>query len=271
MARFRRRTRDRVRSPDDTATLAEHLGELRDRLIKSILALAAGGLIVFFAYDQVQSWLAGPYRDVCQANPGFGCTGDFLITDPLDGFATRMRVAGYGGFVLALPVILWQAWRFVVPGLHPKEKRYAVPFVLAATLLFLFGAAVAWFTLPKALEFLVSFSGESVTAAFNPGRYVRLVTLMMVAFGLGFLFPVVLVFLQLVGVVTPKMLSSSRRYALVVIVVVAAVITPSGDPYSLLALAVPMYVFYELSILVGWLVARRRAKVAARSATPSPA
>lgn len=258
--------RPRVRTPEDSASLADHLRELRDRVIKSMLALAAGGLAIFIFYNQVLGFLRGPYEDVCQQNPKFGCTGEFLITDPLDGFATRLRIMGYGGFIIALPVILWQLWRFIAPGLHAKEKRFAIPFVISATLLFGFGAAVAWFTLPFALQFLVSFSGEGVTAAFNPGRYIRLVTLMVVAFGLAFLFPVVLVFLQIVGVLTPKKLASWRRIAVVAIFVAAAVITPSGDPYSLLAMALPMYVFYETSILIGWLIQRRRRKAGASAA-----
>jgi sec-independent protein translocase protein TatC len=260
----------RLRTPEDTATLVEHLRELRDRVIKCMMALALGGLIVFFLYNPILNFLRGPYKDVCLQNPSFNCDGNFLITDPLDGFATRVRVSGYGGFIIALPVILWQVWRFVVPGLHPREKRYAVPFVLSSVALFAFGGFIAWFTLPFALQFLVAFSGSGVTASFNPGKYIRLVTLMVMAFGLGFLFPVVLVFLQLVNVLTPRRLSSWRRQAIVVIFIVAAVITPSGDPYSLLALAIPMYVFYELSILIGWIVNRRRAKSAA-SAAPSPA
>jgi sec-independent protein translocase protein TatC len=268
----RKRAKARVRTPDDKASLVDHLRELRDRVIKSMIALAIGGIVVFLFYNHVLDWLRGPYADVCAKNPKFGCTGDFLITDPLDGFATRLRISGYGGFVVALPVILWQVWRFVAPGLHKNERRYAIPFVISSMFLFLFGAAVAWFTLPFALQFLVAFSGSGVTAAFNPGRYVRLVTLMIVAFGLGFLFPVVLVFLQLVGILTPQKLSSWRRMAIVVIFIAAAVITPSGDPYSLLAMAIPMYVFYECSILVGWVVQRRQTKRAAASpSAPSAA
>jgi sec-independent protein translocase protein TatC len=246
-----------VRTPDDRMTLVEHLAELRSRLIKSLLAITVGALVMFVFYEPILNFLAQPYFDVCKQHPEFGCTDKFLITGPLDGFTTRIKVSGYGGLIAALPIVLWQVWRFITPGLHKNERRYAVPFILSSVLLFLFGAAIAYFTLPYALEFLIGYSGP-VTAAFTPNKYVSLLSVMMLAFGVGFLFPVLLVFLQLVGVVTPKQLSKWRRQAIVIVVVVAAVITPSGDPYSLAALAIPMYVFYECSILIGWFLLRGR-------------
>jgi sec-independent protein translocase protein TatC len=238
-------------------TLVEHLAELRSRLIKSLLAVTVGALVMFVFYEPILNFLAQPYFDVCKQHPEFGCTDKFLITGPLDGFTTRIKVSGYGGLIAALPIVLWQVWRFITPGLHKNERRYAVPFILSSVLLFLFGAAIAYFTLPYALEFLIGYSGP-VTAAFTPNKYVSLLSVMMLAFGVGFLFPVLLVFLQLVGVVTPRQLSKWRRQAIVIVVVVAAVITPSGDPYSLAALAIPMYVFYECSILIGWFLLRGR-------------
>src|SRR5215218_5770366 len=222
-------------------------------------AITAGALLMFLFYDHILEYLARPYFDVCTKNPDFGCQEKFLITGPLDGFATRVKVSGYGGLVVALPVVLWQVWRFVTPGLHKNEKRYAVPFIVSSVVLFLFGASLAYLTMPYAIDFLIGYSGP-VTAAFTPDKYVSLLSLMMLAFGVGFLFPVLLVFLQLIGVLTPKRLSSWRRQAIVVIVVVAAVITPSGDPYTLFALSVPMYVFYECSIIIGWLLIRNRPK-----------
>jgi sec-independent protein translocase protein TatC len=152
---------------------------------------------------------------------------------------------------------------------HPHQGVRLVPFVLSSVALFALGAAIAYWTLPKALDFLISFSGNDVSPLFTPNAYISLIVLMMVAFGVSFLFPVVLVFLELVGVLTPRILSRFRRYAIVLIVIFAAVITPSGDPYSMLALAIPMYVFYELSILIGWVVNRTRARSAARAAATS--
>ncbi len=186
-------------------TFTEHLAELRGRIIKSMLAIVAGATIVFLAYNPILHFLQGPYNDWCASHAGKCASGgNFVITGPLDGFAIRIKVSGWGGLVVALPVVLWQLWRFVTPGLHPREKRYAVPFVLSALALFAFGAFIAYWTLPLALDFLISFSGSSVAPLFTPNSYISLVVLMMVAFGAGFLFPVVLVFLELVGVLTPR-------------------------------------------------------------------
>jgi sec-independent protein translocase protein TatC len=145
--------------------------------------------------------------------------------------------------------------------LESKEKRYARPFILATVVLFLLGATLAYLTLSKALQWLISFAGQA-TAAFTPDSYVSLVGLMMAAFGAGFLFPVLLVFLELMGVIDHKQLIGWWRYATVIIVIIAAVITPSGDPISMIALALPMFVLYWACVLIGWLVDRRRAKAA---------
>ncbi len=259
-------TKERDRSPEagpqGHMTLAEHLGELRRRLIISILAIAVGGAVAFLMYDPILELLQEPY---CKAreSQGMGGSCTFIITDPLEGFSTRMKVSGYAGLVLALPVVLYQLWRFITPGLYDRERRLAIPFVVSALLLFAAGSSIAFWTLPKALDFLLAVSGDEVEPFFSPSRYLSLVTLMLLAFGVGFQFPVVLVFLQLVGVLQPSQLASVRRYAWVGIVVLVAVITPSGDPVSLFALSIPMWLFYEISIVIGRVTARRRARRAA--------
>ena len=145
-----------------------------------------------------------------------------------------------------------------MPALHAKEKKYAIPFVVSSVLLFALGAFVAYWTLDKALEFLISWGGAEVKANFQVSKYVSLVGLMVAAFGIAFEFPVLLVFLQLVGVLTPQTLAKGWRYAILAIFVIAAVITPSGDPYSMMALAGPMSLFYLLSILIGFLFQKRK-------------
>ena len=248
----------------DRMTLAEHLAELRRRLIICLIAVGIGGVIAFVFYPQILDFLTGPYREVCKAE-NLTCPDRLVITDPLEGFAVRMKVTGYGGLVLALPVVLWQLWRFITPGLYENEKRYAIPFVVASVVLFLMGAGIALWTFPKALQFLVSWSGD-VQPLFAPGAYLSLIMLLMLGFGIGFLFPVLLVALELVGIVTPQQLSGARRFAVVGIVVVVAVATPSGDPYSLLALSIPLILFYEVAIVIGKLAVRRRARSAAAAA-----
>ena len=142
--------------------------------------------------------------------------------------------------------------------LEKREKRYAIPFIMSSLVLFAAGCSIAYWTLDKALEFLISWSGNDVTQAYQVTKYVSLVVLMMLAFGVGFLSPVLIVFLQLVSVVSPRSLIKQWRYAIMGIFVAAAVITTSGDPFSMLALAIPLSVLYVLSVLIGWLLVRRR-------------
>lgn len=235
--------------PTGEMSLVGHLTELRYRLIVCAIAVTVGGTVAFFVYDPILDFLMAPYEQVTGKSTLF-------ITDPLEGFATRLKVAGYTGFALALPVLLWQLWRFITPALDRKEKRYAIPFVVGSMVLFVLGAGIAFLTLPQALGFLVGIGGDNLETLFGPSKYLGLVTLMMIAFGLAFEFPLLLIFLQLVGILESRQLRGFRRWAIVLIFVFVAVITPSGDPYSLLALALPMYLFYEAAILIGRLVGK---------------
>lgn len=234
-------------------TLWEHLAELRSRLIKSAIAVAVGAVVGWIIFPWALEFLLEPYKDV---NPDAA----LFVQDPLEPFAVRIKVSAYLGIMFAMPVLLWQIWRFVTPGLYPHEKKYAIPFVVSALVLFVFGATVAYYTLPAALEFLSGIAGDQVEEIYSPQKYLTLIVYMMLAFGAGFEFPVLLVALQLVGVLTPRQLLGWWRWALVVIVVVAAVITPSGDPISLLALSLPMVVLYFVAIGIGALFTRRKRK-----------
>ena len=251
-------TTDTNDAPAGEMTLVEHLTELRTRLIISVLAVAVGMLIVFIFYDTVFDWLVKPY---CDTSADGECR--LLQTDPLEGFGVRIKIAGYGGIALAMPVLLWQLWRFVSPGLYSNEKRYALPFVGSALALFALGAGLAYWTMPKALDWLADIGGDNLEQFYSPSKYFRLITYMMLAFGIGFEFPILLVFLMLAGIMQVDTLRRGRRYAVVAITVIVAVITPSGDPYSMLALSVPMVVFYEIAVLVGRLIERRRNAAAA--------
>jgi sec-independent protein translocase protein TatC len=237
-------------------TLMEHLRELRSRIIKCLLAVLVGAMVMWFFYNPAFRWLADQLKRTCAVDQQ--C--EIIQTNPLQGFSTRMTFAGYGGLALAMPVILWQLWRFIMPGLYPRERRLAWPFTISAVLLFVAGATVSLWTLPKALEFLISVGGDNFAQFYTPDGYVSFTIKMMVAFGVGFEFPILLVFLQLAGVLTPQQLAHWRRHAIVGIVVIVAVLTPSGDPISLTALALPMVVFYEGSIAIGRLAARRKRK-----------
>lgn len=233
-------------------TFMEHLAELRTRIIRSVMVVGLGAAVAFFFYEPILDVLSSPY---CDIRPDDECV--FLQTDPLEGFGVRITVAFYTGIGLAMPVILWNIWRFITPALHPNEKRYAVPFVVSGVFLFLLGAGLAFWTVPRALEFLVDIAGANFEQQFTGSAYLAFLVKMMVGFGIGFEFPILLVFLQLAGIVRPDQLGGdTRRYAIVGIVVLVAVITPSGDPFSLAILSVPMYLFYEASIIVGRLARR---------------
>lgn len=263
--RLTRSRRPRVKRPDDQATLIEHLSELRFRIVRSLLAVGLGMVIVLLQYERLLEFLTEPYRKICTERPDFGCNGTLYGLGPLDGLAARMRISVYGGLVLAVPVIMWQIWRFIAPALHDRERRYAVGFIASTVSLFALGGYLAYWTLDKALEFLISWSGSEVEQTYQITKYVNLVFLMVLAFGIGFLFPVLLVFLQLVDVIGPRQLVAQWRWAIMIIFVVAAVITPSGDPVSLFALAIPMCLLYIVAVGIGFFVGWRRRRAAARA------
>lgn len=239
-------------------TLVEHLTELRTRLIICVIAVALGMVVAFTVYEWIFDILLHPYRDIANAENSL-TGGDLLLTDPVEGFGVRMRTSAYVGIGLAMPVILWQLWQFVTPGLYPHERRYAVPFVASALLLFVLGAGLAYYTLPQALGFLVDIGGPGFVTAFSAQKYFQLITYMMLAFGIGFEFPIVLIFLQMAGVLSTSTLRKGRRFAIVGICVLVAVITPSGDPISMLMLSLPMILFYEIAIVAGRVITKRQA------------
>jgi sec-independent protein translocase protein TatC len=238
-------------------TLVEHLTELRTRLVICTVAVAVGMLIGFLLYPWAADFLIEPYKAVADSSNSIS-RGDLLATDPLEGFSIRMKTSAYIGVMVAMPVLLWQLWGFVSPGLYANEKRYVVPFVASGMALFITGAGLAYYTMPRALDFLINIGGDDITTAFTIGKYFRLITYMMLAFGLGFEFPIVLVFLMLAGILSVDSLRRARRFAIVGITVLVAVITPSGDPFSMLALSVPMILFYEVAVLIGRLIERKR-------------
>lgn len=236
-------------------TLWEHLAELRTRLFKVAIAVAVGAVLGWFLYPYVLELLKHPFNEVQPGQP-------FIATEPLQAFGLRLKMSGYIGVAIAMPVILWQVWRFVTPGLYPHEKKYAVPFTVSALVLFLLGAALAYYVLNPTLEFLTTIGGTDIEPYYTADSYVTLIIWMMLGFGVGFEFPVLLVALQLIGVITPRQLLRWWRQSLVVIAVIAAVITPSGDPISMFALAIPMFLLYAAAIGIGALLLalRRRSK-----------
>jgi sec-independent protein translocase protein TatC len=245
-------------------TLVEHLIELRTRVFRSLVAVVVGGVVCWVLYNRIFGWLIRPYCHSLPENTETELlTRDkcgLIAIDPLEGFGLRMTIAAYGGIALAIPVILWQVWRFVAPGLYKHERRYALPFVLIGVMLFCLGGGLAYWSLPKALNFLIKIGGPDLITVYSAKPYLSLVIKMIVAFGIGFEFPLVLAFLQMVGVIKPGTLARVRRHMAVGITAIVAVITPSGDPVTLIVLSVPMYLFYEIAIIYGRIWNRRRAR-----------
>src|SRR5687767_11975489 len=194
----------------------DHLRELRGRITISLIAVAFGAIICFAFFEPLLGFILDPYEDITNKI--------FITTGPLDAFILRMKVAAYGGIVIASPVIFFQLWRFVTPGLYPNEKKYAVPFVIASVVLFVSGALVAILTFPRALDFLINIGGDDIEPLFTAPSYVSLVLVMVVAFGFAFEFPLLVVFLLLARIVETRQLRQWRRYTFLGIVVIAAVI-----------------------------------------------
>jgi sec-independent protein translocase protein TatC len=243
-------------------SLMEHLKELRNRILICMLAVALGAVVGWFLFHPVLDFLSRPLEQVCRDKclQGMGGDGQFLINDPLLPLTFQIRIATYLAIGLAMPVILWQLWRFIAPGLYSNERRYAVLFVAPAFFLFLSGAAVAYVTFPLALQWLQSLGDGSYIYAYSPEKYVMLIAWMMIAFGAAFEFPMVLVSLSLMNLLSARTLRKQWRYAIVIIFLIAAVITPSADPFTFLFLALPMCLFYVVSIAIAMLIERRRAR-----------
>jgi sec-independent protein translocase protein TatC len=229
-------------------TLAEHLTELRKRSMVTLICVFVIAVLGFIFYTHLLKILQNPY---CNASPTH-CR--FLVTNPLDGLNLRVKIAFFSGIVLSSPIILWQAWRFITPGLKASERRYAIPFVAASVIFFTAGMALAYFSFAQAIGWLEAIGGRTLLTEYNPNQYLTLFLLMLFIFGIAFLFPVVLVALELIGVVTPARLLHSWRYATIIITVLSAIFTPSSDPLSMLALAGPLVAFYFLAIGVGKLL-----------------
>ena len=246
----------RRRTPDErtgTMTLVEHLEELRHRIIVIFIAVAAGSVVGWLLYGDFIDVVRSPFCDYVNRQPPAqrpptGC--ELVFNGAVEGLIVKLKVVVFLGLFVALPIVLYQLWAFIVPGLTSHERRMAVPFIVSSTILVALGAVVAYVTLPHALDFLLGFAGEGFVPLITASSFIGFVVLLTLAFGLSFEFPIVLIFLGMVGVLSSARLRAWRRPAIVVIAVFAAVVTPSSDPYSMLALMIPMYLFYEAAIIV---------------------
>jgi sec-independent protein translocase protein TatC len=235
-------------------TLYEHIAELRKRLTICVAAIVVTAIAGWFLYIPLLRFMTTAYVSFCHHHPGRTVSCSLLARTPTESFLTRLQLSFYIGVALAAPVWLWEMWRFITPGLRKSEKRYAVPFVSSAVGLFAMGVAVAVLVWPKALDWLISVGGTNVSTAYSVSSYVNLYTLVCLVFGGVFLYPIIVMFLIISGVVPTAKWRKWRRPAIVVLCGVAAIVTPSNDPFTFAGMAVPMIIFYELCIIVGRLM-----------------
>lgn len=221
--------------------LMSHLVELRSRIIKAMVAVAVGSVVGFIFYRDVLEILARPYEGATDQPLAF-----FQPTEP---FTLALRVALFSGTILASPVIIYQIWRFIGPALTQKEKRYVYPLSGVIAVLFGAGVALGYFTLPLALRVLFSFAGDLLQETVGVNFYFSFAMRFILAFGIAFQFPVFLFAAAALGLVSSQALRNQRRWAVVFVVFAAALMTPGGDPLTLLLLSTPMYLLYELAIL----------------------
>ena len=230
-------------------TLVDHLTELRNRIFISIAALVVGSAIGFYFSGQIISLLKAPLP----LDPTTGQARALNFLAPGEAFFVYVKIAFAVGIILSMPVIVYQVWRFVSPGLTPNERKVARPWVPIAAVFFLIGVAVAWVVLPFALQFLIGFENKDFHYLPTAEAYFGFVTTLFLAFGLTMEFPIALVLLSKVGIITSQRLRSSRRVVILGIAVFSAVVTPGGDLVSPTVLGGVMYLLFELSIrLVKW-------------------
>jgi len=239
---------------DTPMPLTAHLAELRSRLIWCMVALAVGFIVCYGFSDKIVAALQSPVALVGQP-----IQVPLQIIAPAEAFVTYIKVGLIAGLFLVLPFILYQLWKFVAPGLLEHEKKYTVPFLIGAAVLFYGGGVIFYGILPFVMHFLLSFAKGGIKAQLSVGYYVTFCVRLMIAFGLVFQLPMVVIFLTQLGLVSSRLLAKHFRYAVVVSFVVAAVLTPTTDPVSLVAMVLPMLLLYGLSILAAKGVELRQA------------
>ena len=237
-----------VMNDERRMTIVEHLTELRRVLIVTMAAWLVGTIVAFVFNGFILGLLLRPLRLVL--GNLHSIVNGAIFTSPTEGLSVPIKIATIAGFILALPVILWQVWSFISPGLRPVERKFAGPFIGSALLLFGCGAAFAYFVMPLGLGFLAGFLGGNAVYFPDIDQYFSFFLLLVVIFGITFEMPVVLVLLGALRIISSDWLRKRRKVAIVVIIAGAAVVTPGADPFTPTALAIPLLLLYEASIII---------------------
>ncbi|MFN2561241.1 MAG: twin-arginine translocase subunit TatC [Jatrophihabitans sp.] len=255
--------RRRVKNPDGRMPVLDHLRELRRRLIIIVLLVAAGAVLGWYLYPHTLNVLRHPYCSVPEKfryTPSRSTNCVLIYHGALDGFITRLKVSVISGAVFTGPFWLYQVWAFITPGLRKNERKYTLIFVIASTILFAAGMALAYVVLSKGLRILLEQAGNGTQAQLTVSDYISFVTLMLVVFGAAFELPLLVVMANVAGVLPARLLRRSRRIAIFLIFLFAAVATPSTDPFTMCAMALPMVVLFEVAIQIAIVHDRRKAR-----------
>jgi len=241
-------------------TLMQHLDELRKRIVRSAIFLALGFIAAWTFHDRFVGFIQAPLNRIGKK---------LVFTHPMDPLNLDLQVSLVAGAILASPFILYQVWLFIAPGLYKKEKRFVVPFMAATVGLFLTGASFGYFyVLPGALQILIVDFGHNFTPMVTIEEYIGFFLSIILGLGISFELPILIFFLALFGIVSPRFLWKNIRYAILAVFIVAACICPSPDPWTMCIYAIPMLVLYLVGIAVAWWVhpSRRKAKGAKEAA-----
>ncbi len=239
--------------------LSDHLRELRARIIRSVLVVIVVFFISLFFYDQLSEIIRIPYDDAVERLNGSVDT-QIVVNDVTGPLLLQLKLCGVFAIIVSAPYWLYQIWAFILPGLHPNERKWSRIFAAIAGPLFFAGVATAYFVLPKAIEVLIGFTPADATNLVDFGRFFSFITRMFLVFGIAFEIPLFVVMLNLAGVVSGKALGRYRPWIIVLTFVFAAIATPSTDPFSMLMLAVPMLVLFLLAEVIARLVDRARGR-----------
>jgi sec-independent protein translocase protein TatC len=253
--------------PDEKMSFFSHLEELRKRIVVSLVAIGIGFILTFSYSETILRFLKRPLTTdlifsrtypFLRAVPRPGIPIDLIFLAPAEAFWMHMKIAFLTGLMLALPVLLHQIWKFIAPGLLPHEKRYALPFVVLASIFFVFGLLFCFYlVLPFALNFLLTYKTENLKPMISVGNYVDFTSKFLLAFGLIFELPLVIGIAAKMGLVTPQWLSKNRKYAILINFTIAAILTPTPDVFNQTLMALPMCLLYEVGILAARLLVKK--------------